>query len=211
MTNDSVPAEPSDASVVARVCAGDLAAFVSLMRRYNRRVYRSVRSVLLDEAEAEDAVQETWLAVYRHLGQLESHVAFASWLTRIAVRSALARVGKEHLLESLDVLDEMHQPPDTPAPEDVLHNKQVSTLLEHAMDALPPSYRVTLMLRDIEQMNTAEAAQALGVTEENLRIRLHRARSALREKLLGEFERAQVDAFQFAGVRCAPESPAQFA
>lgn len=172
------------------------------MRRYNRRIYRTVRGVLSDDAEAEDAVQETWIAAYRHLRRLELHAAFASWLTRIALRSALARVGKTSLLESLDILDEMDRDTDTVALEDAIHNKQVSTMVEHAMDALPPSYRVTLMLRDVEQMSTAEAAEALGVTAENLRIRLHRARSALREKLLGEFERAQIDTFRFAGVRC---------
>lgn len=172
------------------------------MRRYNRRVFRVTRGILRDDAEAEDAVQDTWLAVYRHLGKLEAHAAFSSWLTRIAVRCALARVGKELTLESLDMLDEIDHAADDLGAEEAMEKKQVSMLLEQAMDSLPPSYRLALMLRDIEQMSGAEAAEALGVSEENLRVRLHRARAALRERLLGDVERAQIDAFPFAGARC---------
>lgn len=205
MIEDALPnghSSSSDAVAIRQVCAGDLGAFEALMRRYNRRVFRTARGILRDDAEAEDAVQDTWIAVYRHLAKLESPEAFSSWLTRIAVRSALARVNRERPLESLDVIEETDCASEAVGVEEAMEKKQVSMLVEQAMDSLPASYRVALMLRDIEQMSGAEAADALGISEENLRIRLHRARAALRARIGGEVERTQMEAFTFDGARC---------
>lgn len=192
----------SDDEVVGRVLAGDVELFAVLMRRHNRRVFRAVRGIVKGDAEAEDVAQEAWIAAYRALSSFESRAAFSTWLTRIAIRRALTRVSRARPLRSLDELDHLAPEDEDPGPEWTAHRREMARVLEAAIDSLPPSYRVVIMLRDVEHMSTAEAAQALGVSEENLRVRLHRARGVLRERLVDELGLAAVEAFGFDGERC---------
>lgn len=192
----------TDEQVVAQVLGGDLERFAVLMRRHNRRVFRTVRGILGDDAEAEDAAQDAWIAACRGLHGFERRAAFSTWLTRIAIRCALARVSRSRAASSLDELDGLAPEDEGPSPEWQVHRKEMARVLEAAIDDLPPSYRVVIMLRDVEHMSTTEAAEALGVREENLRVRLHRARGALRERLVDELGLAAVDAFGFDGERC---------
>lgn len=190
-----------DAQVIARVRDGDLALFEVLMRRYNQRAFRVVRSIVSSDAEAEDVTQEAWLAAYRHLHQFEGRAAFSTWLTRIAIRRAMAHTRRGRGMQSLDELD-VPLEQDGPAPDHEVQRQQLGRFLEHAIDELPPGYRLVIMLRDVEQMPTAEAAEAAGVTEQNLRVRLHRARAALRRLILDELDDAESEVFAFAGARC---------
>jgi RNA polymerase sigma-70 factor (ECF subfamily) len=181
-----------------------------LLRRHDRRVYRTVRSILGSEEEVEDAMQDAWLLAYGHLADFEGASAFSTWLTRIAVNAALGRLRKSRPLvpvptEAFDEVeiggggDDGGGPHD---PEDRAARAEELRLLERAVDRLPPIHRTVFVLREIEGLSTAEAAQALGIGADAVKVRLHRARLALRDLLAAEIGRAAPEAFPFHAPRC---------
>ncbi len=185
-----------DEDLVLRVLDGDVSAFAVLMRRYNRRLFRIVRAVVRDDAEAEDVCQEAWLRGYRHREDLEDGAKFSMWLSRIAWRYALARVEK---VPGVVAFDE-REPATADEPFEAEEHMDVQSLaaqLECAIDRLPASYRAVVLLRDLEHLSTTEVAALLDLTEENVRVRLHRARANLRRQLTGV-----EDVFRFDGERC---------
>lgn len=192
-----------DQVLVASVLAGRQDDFAVLMRRHNQRVYRAVRGVVRDDDEAEDVAQHAWLAAYRHLAQFEGRARFSTWLTRIAVHEALARVKRGRRRREVvgQLAMESHLRATPPDPEGLVARKQLKRHLEHAIDQLPEHYRLVVVLRDVETMSTVETAEVLAITEENVRVRLHRGRGMLREGLLSRLGGAEV-AFHFAGARC---------
>jgi RNA polymerase sigma-70 factor (ECF subfamily) len=199
------PAVLSDGEIVERVRAGEKALFEVLMRRHNPRVYRAIRSILRDESEVEDAMQQTYLQAYAALGDFEGASAFSTWLTRIAINEALGRLRKRSRLAIVDDPDEeaedtVSAPPETP--EDRAATSEAMGLVERAIDRLPMHYRTVFMLREVDQLSTAETAKALDLTEEAVKIRLHRARAALRETLSEHVDRAAPSAFPFFAPRC---------
>jgi RNA polymerase sigma-70 factor (ECF subfamily) len=183
------------------VQAGALDEFELLMRRYNQRTFRVVRGIVSSDAEAEDVTQEAWVAAYRNLGSFEGRAAFATWLTRIAIRRAMAHVQRGRDMQSLDELD-APLPDAQNGPDEQTQREQLGRILERAIGELPANYRIVVMLRDVEGMDTAETATVLGVSEANVRVRLHRARGALQRLLLDRLEDAERDVFAFAGHRC---------
>ncbi len=193
-----------DAEVVRRVLGGEPALFEVLMRRYNQRVYRAVRSVQRDEHECEDAMQQVWLNAYSHLGQFQGTAAFSTWLTRIALNEALARVRPKSRLTSIEELPEEGDAMSSPAqdPEGRASDRELGRMVEEALDELPDHYRTVFMLREIEGMSTADAALVLAVSEEAVKVRLHRARLALRDLLYARAGSAGRSAFTFLGPRC---------
>jgi RNA polymerase sigma-70 factor (ECF subfamily) len=198
-------ADASDAEVVRRVLAGERALFEVLMRRYNQRVYRAIRSILRDEQDAEDAMQQAYLQAYAHLGEFEGASAFSTWLTRIAINEALACHRKCSRLDLVDELpdiaeDDMRSPPKSP--EDRAVSQESLRLLELAVDKLPPTYRTAFMLREVEQLSTAETAASMGITEEAVKVRLHRARLSLRDALAEVVGQSPPQAFSFLAPRC---------
>ncbi|HWB75174.1 MAG TPA: sigma-70 family RNA polymerase sigma factor [Nannocystaceae bacterium] len=171
----------SDAELVTRIGAGDAEAFALLMRRHARRLFRCVRAVVRDDAEAEDACQEAWLRAYRHLRDLQDGAMFGRWLVRIAMRGALARSQETRGVVSLDELDQA--PANDEGPESRCDDRRLARRVAGAIDQLLPSYRDVLVMRDVESMTTPEVAALLGVTQQNVRVRLHRARASLRRRL----------------------------
>lgn len=196
----------SDEEVVARVLAGELELFEVLMRRNNQRVYRVVRSILASDVEAEDVVQDAYVKAYSHLGQFEQRSSFATWLTRIAYHEALARKREQQRLVEIDSMQEsdemefLKSTARTPE-EDALANS-VGLMLEGAVDSLPTNYRSVFMLREIEGMSTAETAECLELSEEAVKVRLHRGRALLRREIYKQTGQASAGAFRFAGLRC---------
>jgi RNA polymerase sigma-70 factor (ECF subfamily) len=186
-----------DEQLVTRVLSGDVSAFAALMRRYNRRLFRVVRSIVRDDAEAEDVCQETWLRGYRHLEDLADGAKFSTWLARIGWRFALARVEQHAGIVSLDERD-LAPAGDDANPEGQIDLQRMVEKMEDAIDDLPPAYRAVVLLRDVEHMSTSEVADVLELSEENVRVRLHRARSSLRQQFVGSD-----DVFRFDGDRCA--------
>ena len=191
----------TDEEVVARVRAGDTHLFEVLMRRYNQRLYRAVRAILQNDADAEDALQQTYLNAYRHLAQFEGRARFSTWLTRIAVYEALSRRrrAQDKPLGSGDDEQVERVVSAAPDPERQTYAGELGTLLESALAALPHGYRSVFMLREVDGLNTAETAQQLRVSEGTVKTRLHRARDLLQRKL---HDVTAAEAFRFDGSRC---------
>lgn len=206
----------SDQEIVDRVKTGETALYEILMRRYNQRLYRVARAILRDDAESEDVMQDAYVRAYQHLDQFAGRAPFSTWLTRIAVHEALARVRERKRNPQLGDSDEdgdllMNLAEPSPGPEDNASRGEVSQLLEEAVLGLPEPYRIVVTLRDIEDMSTAETAAALDLSEENVKVRLHRGRAMARTWLLSRVGVAAKDAFPFMGVRCDRVVAAVFA
>ena len=196
-----------DEEVVRRVLEGETALFEIVMRRYNQRLYRMSRAILRDDAEAEDVMQEAYVRAYQHLDQFAGRAQFATWLTRIAIHEALARVRRRGRLEQLGPEDStdgdgaMNVSP-VRNPEDQASASELGRVLEEAILSIPEQYRLVLMMRDVEQMSTSDTAAALDLSEENVKVRLHRARAMVRRKLFTQVGSEAPAAFGFMGVRC---------
>jgi len=196
----------SDEEVVARILAGETALFEIIMRRYNQRLYRVAHSILRNDGEAEDVMQDAYVRAYQHLHQFEGRAKFSTWLTRIAVHEALARAHRRNRIQELDAepyggyMNPL--PATTPDPEQQASDRELVALLQDAVLALPDNYRSVLMMRDIEEMSTTDTAQALDLTEENVKVRLHRARALLRRELFARAGAQRGNAFPFMGPRC---------
>ncbi len=196
---DSAP----DSEVIQRVMAGDTPLYAVLMRRHNQRVFRAARGIMRQDAEAEDVAQQAFLNAFSKLSQFRADASFASWVTTIACNEAFGRLRKEKRhqrhLELVQAGGDMENPP--PDPEELAQRREVSKVLEQSIDKLPDNLRIVFMLRDVQELDTAETALCLGLSEEAVRVRLHRARAKMREDLAAKIEYAP-DAFHFAGERC---------
>lgn len=198
-------ADWTDEEVVARVLAGEPALFEVLMRRHNQQIYRVARAILRDEDEVDDVLQDAYLAAYRQLARFERRARFSTWLTRIAANHAIDRCRRRSRTIALRVEGRFvgalnGTPP--PDPEQQRNAHELGRLLERAIDALPERYRVVYVLREVQGLDTREAAACLGIEEATAKTRLHRARALLREDL-GRDPGALADrAFPFGGERC---------
>ena len=197
--------EQPDEAVVRQVLQGNTALFELLMRRYNERVYRAARAIVRDEHEAEDVMQQAYVNAFSHLHQFNGSARFSTWLVRIAVNEALARVRRLGRYESLG--DErgtaepfMSSPPESP--ERQAFARELGGLLEWAIDALPDGMREVFVLRDVEGLSTFEVAACLDVSEDVVKTRLSRGRAALRRLLLDRTGATAPDAFRFHRPRC---------
>lgn len=194
----------TDEEVVSRVLAGDKPLFEVLMRRHNERVYRAARAILRDEKEAEDVMQEAYVNAYSHLAQFDGRAKFSTWLIKIAVYEALLRAKRRARYEPLDDRAEDTLMPSTPSPdpERQAFGGELRTLIEAAIDTLGDGYREVFMLRQVEELSTAETADILGVSEDVVKTRLSRARHAIQQNLFDRTGAATVQAFTFGQSRC---------
>ena len=197
----------TDQQVVERVKAGDTALYEIIMRRYNQRLYRVARAILRDDTEAEDVMQDAYVRAYQHLDQFEGRAPFSAWLTRITVNEALARLRSRNRNQQLDDAEDtgelrMNLVETSPDPEQNASSTELGHLLEEALLALPEKYRAVVMLRDVEELNTSETAAALDLSEENVKIRLHRGHEMARGWLFSRVGTNAKTAFPFMGVRC---------
>src|SRR6478609_8653964 len=173
----------NDEQVVERVRGGEIGLYELLMRRYNQRVYRVVRSVLVNSQEAEDVLQEAWVRAYQHLNQFKGRASFSTWVTKIAFYEALARAKKNKRWRPLEdpegeIMPEAERrQPLAETPEAQAIRAQLGRMLEAAVDELPEAYRSVFVLREVEQLNTSETAECLGLSEEAVKTRLHRSRA----------------------------------
>jgi len=203
----------SDAELVKRVAGKDHEAFRVLMKRHNQMLYRAARSILKNEAEAEDAVQEAYLQAYRAMGDFRGDAKLSTWLVRIAVNEAITRLHKHARraevirLEGDDSQDQHSSedsmndsPPELP--ERAALRAETRRLLEAKIDQLPEAFRTVFVLRAVEEMTVEETATVLGIPEATVRSRFFRAKGMMREFLSREIDLAHGDAFSFAGARC---------
>lgn len=200
-TTAAAAAEDSD--LVARVLHGDKAAYEVLIRRHNQRLFRAARAILRNDDEAEDVVQQGWVAAYQKLAGFRGDAALTTWLTRIVVNEALGRRRRRERGEHLALIDGQAEAAATArSPEEEAATGELGRLLEAHIDRLPDIYREVLVLRDVEEMTTAETASCLGVSEETVRVRLHRARREMQASLSEAAGMSMPHAFRFAGARC---------
>lgn len=209
----SVPPDIGDPELARRIAGGDQDAFAFLMRRHNQRLFRTARSILRNDSEAEDAVQDAYLLAYSSIGQFRSDATLATWLTRIVVNVALGQLRKTARRSNIAFL---HAEPGTDnnseeadlhasqaqSPEDSVMRAQARALLESSIEALPDAFRTVFVLRAVEEMSGEEVGLCLGIPEATVRSRFFRARSQLRASLLRHADFALEDAFSFDGERC---------
>jgi RNA polymerase sigma-70 factor (ECF subfamily) len=214
------PASASDPELAAMIAAGDGAAFEVLMRRYNQVLYRTARSIVKDDAEAEDVVQEAYLLAYRNAAGFRGEAAMATWLTRIVVNEASRRLRKTRrradiiaLLPGAAGIGELEEdamaepegglaPEALEAPEAAALRAEARRLIEARIDALPDRLRTVFVLRAIEDLSVQETASALGIPDATVRSQYFRARGLLREALARDFDQGVAAAFSFDGEQC---------
>jgi len=196
----------SDEQVVRQVIDGQTALFELLMRRNNERVYRAARAIVRDEDEAEDVMQQAYVNAYANLRQFGGRARFSTWLVRIAINEALARVRRHGHSEPFDenVVDMeavmMKRPPGDPERQAL--SGELRTLLESAIDDLPDGAREVFVLREVDGLSTADTASVLDVSEDVVKTRLSRARGSLRRVLEARVGTATPDLFRFYRPRC---------
>jgi RNA polymerase sigma-70 factor (ECF subfamily) len=186
------PADP-DLALVRRAGTGDFAAFEALVTRYQHRVYGLAYRMLGAVPDAEDVAQQTFLSLVEHVGDFRGESAVATWVLRIAANHALKLLRKRRGLPTVPLADADDSYADAPHPEyiapwrddpaDLAARREVRGLIDRALLDLDDKYRTVFVLRDVEGLSVRETAEALGLSESNVKVRLLRARLALREKL----------------------------
>lgn len=203
----------TDFELAQRITAGDKGAFELLMRRHNQMLYRTARSILKDEAEAEDAVQEAYLLAYRGMSGFRGDAKLSTWLVRIVVNESIGRARKRsrgaeiiqlggETREDREAVEGNMDDALPEQPEGAAQRTQTRRLLEAKIDELPDAFRTVFVLRALEELSVEESSVALGIPEATVRSRFFRARGLLREALSKEIDLAYGDAFAFAGARC---------
>jgi RNA polymerase sigma-70 factor, ECF subfamily len=185
--------ELSDRDVVTRVLGGAREDFQVLVRRHNQRLFRAARAITKSDHEAEDVLQQAWLDIFRHLSQFRGDAAFTTWATRIAVNAAILHARKR------PAIAEVQDMPGGASPDDAVERAQLGKLLEASLQLLPQGHREVMVLRDVLELDTAETAECLGLTEEAVRVRLHRARAQVAASLT---EQMIDKVYSFDGARC---------
>jgi RNA polymerase sigma-70 factor (ECF subfamily) len=186
--------EPSEAALVRALQAGDAAAFETLIRRYGGRLLVVARQVLASEEDAHDALQDAFITVFKSISRFEGKSKLSTWLHRVVVNAALMRLRSKRRKreQSIDDLlptfaEDGHQ--NRPTPEwnqsalAGIQRKETQAAVRACIDQLPDDYRTVLLLRDMQELDTAEVAEQLGISEGNVKVRLHRARQALKTLL----------------------------
>jgi len=204
--------EIDDATLAARVLAGDSAAFELVMRRHNRRLFRVARSMLRDSAEAEDALQDAYLAAFQAMGNYRGEASLATWLSRVVVNQCLGRMRRQARrdnivpmvsMEGAEEQEHAAMPSDHfDAPDQAYARAELRAVLERKLDELPEAFRTVFMLRCVEELSVEETAHILNIPEATVRTRQFRARGLLRESLAQEIDGAEREIFSFDGERC---------
>src|SRR5688572_10748565 len=196
----------TDETIITRVLQGKTEDYELLDRRYNNLLYKAARGILSVENDIEDVMQEAYIKGYEKLGQFRQEAKFSTWLTRILINCALQHLqklkGREHL--SLDILTREGIDGEEDAPMETT-NPQVGEILAKALEGaishLPTKYRVIFILREVQHLPVADAASIVGISEENVKIRLHRAKGMLKNMLQSNLNVMEI--FEFHATRCA--------
>jgi len=172
-----------DETLINSVLKGEKTAFEHLIRRYNQRMFRIGMSLLGNDADVEDAMQTAYINAYLHLSQFRKDSSFGTWLTRIMLNQCLVQKRKTQLIKARIAQSDNSMNTRTPGSE--LVNKELSSLLENAMNRLPEKYRLVFVLREVEDLSVRETSEVLDIGAANVKTRLNRAKAMLRENLKG--------------------------
>lgn len=200
-------------ALIALARAGNEQAVRALVKRCNQQLFRTVRGVVRDDAEAEDVVQAAYVRAFTGLDGFRGDASFSTWLTRIALNEALGRLRRRRPTVDLAEIDRPAQPergnvimfpmsPPPESPEGEVGREQVRRFLERTVDALPDHFRLVFILRDIEGLSTGETAARLSIPRETVKTRLHRARKHMRAEIEKTLAPQFSELFPFAGKRC---------
>jgi RNA polymerase sigma factor (sigma-70 family) len=187
---------------------GDRAAFEQVMRQHNRRLYRLARAALRDDAEAEDALQDAYIAAYRSIDKFRGESTLSTWLSRLVLNECFGRLRRgarrQKVIPMVSPTQEMDAVPeqDESGPDRLLARAQMRDLLERKLDTLPEAFRLVFVLRSVEELSVEETAQTLGIPEATVRSRYFRAKGLLREALAKEIDLAERGIFEFGGKHC---------
>jgi RNA polymerase sigma-70 factor (ECF subfamily) len=203
----------SDRDLARRVSAGDHIAFEALMRQFNRPLFRVARSILKDDTEAEDALQEAYVTAYGAMNSFRGESKLSTWLTRIVINEALGRLRKQKRDRVVIPFSSEGQQDETAkeaaavdeskaSPEAATLRAEIRRLLERKIDELPMAFRTVFMMRELEEMTVEETARCLDIPEATVRSRHFRAKGLLRESLARDIDVGTADAFAFLGERC---------
>ncbi|MGS1110413.1 RNA polymerase sigma factor [Achromobacter anxifer] len=203
------PTEDEDLALAHRIAAGEQTAFELMMRRHNRRLYRLARATLRNDADAEDALQEAYLAAYRNMAAFRGESTLYTWLTRLLLNECYGRLRKHSRREALfPVADDIEKEVDAMTindfnpPYHAAARAELRSLLEARLDALPVSFRTVFVLRSVEELSVEETAHCLGIPEATVRSRHFRANALLREALSRDVGVVEKSLFEFDGDDC---------
>ncbi|GAA0771006.1 RNA polymerase sigma factor [Brevundimonas olei] len=198
--------------LVGRAQGGDPEAFRAIMQRANQRLFRVARAVLHDESEAEDALQDAYVRAFLGIGRFRGEADIVTWLTRIVLNEARSRLRRRRPFAALEAVETAQTTTGEiilfpgaafdPGPESDAARSQIRSLIEQAVDDLPPAFRAVFIMRDIEGCSIEETAAGLGLKPETVKTRLHRARRLLRQALDERVSACLIGAFPFLGARC---------
>jgi len=192
------PPPPDEAQLVEQAKQGNLDAFTTLVNRYDRKILRLTQHITGNRADAEDALQETFLKAFSHLKQFQGDSRFYTWLVRIAVNESLMKLRKRKTANAVSLDEPVETEDDSlpreiaawdPSPEERYAQQELREILDRAVQSLPPIFRTVFVLRDLDQLSTEETAEALNLSVSAVKSRLLRARLQLREKLSKYFKR----------------------
>lgn len=208
MNTTSIPANQIVAQLLSEVRAGRSDAFAGIVHLFNQRMFRIARSIIIDDDEAMDVIQESFIMAYERLDELNDPTAFGAWLSRIVRNTALLRLRSRRRYQPMDNADleetltrTTPNPPEC-SPERDVANMQLHRLLENSIDALPETFRTVFVLRAVEQCSVAETASILEIRKATVKTRFYRAKQLIQKQLLAYSEATGVSVHEFAGARC---------
>jgi RNA polymerase sigma-70 factor, ECF subfamily len=195
-----------DVALVERVRAGDISAYDTLVRKYERQIFRIAQHITQNREDAEDVMQDAFLKAYEKLDQFQGNSKFYTWIVRIAVNQALMKLRKRKSDRTISLDEQIDTGEDMvvrevaawdPDPEERYSRDEMKSILTEAIDGLLPIYKTVFTLRDVDGLSTEETAEALDLTVPAVKSRLLRARLQLRDKLTRFFKRKGDDAFAY--------------
>jgi RNA polymerase sigma-70 factor (ECF subfamily) len=201
--------EFSDEELIEKILGGEKDLYGRIMRKHNQRLYRIALSIVKEDSEVEDIMQETYVKAYEQLPRFERRSAFSTWLIRILISEALSHIKRKRRIKYIDPRPpekEEHQSvydlttTDILNPEEKTLNNELKTILEQALQKLPDKYRSVYMMREVEDMSIAETGACLQLSESNVKVRLNRAKEMLRESLSSYYQ--EVEIYPFLRTRC---------
>lgn len=191
-----------DVDIIARVLAGDSAAYEGIMRRYNRRLYRIARGITTSDEDAKDVVQESYVRAYFRLAQFQGPDGFASWISRIVINEAISRGRKRRLSYDNAVNPDDLAIDTNNRPENIAMGDDTLQMIETAIDKLPLEFRIVFMLRGVEELSVKETADLLNIKPATVKTRFHRARILVKKTLSRRLNDLTPSTFSFDGRRC---------
>jgi RNA polymerase sigma factor (sigma-70 family) len=197
----------NDVEIIEKVLAGEKSLYELLMRKYNQRLFRIGLSILKNETDVEDAMQETYIKAYQHLAGFERKSSLATWLTRIMINECLQKKKLQNRFQNFDASNPVNSnlymnmnSNDNKTPEQHLLNRELKHVLEKAILNLPENYAQVYMLREVEHLSVKETSECLQLSEVNVKVRLNRAKGILKQEITKAFHKTEIFSFHLS--RC---------